>query len=142
MRDGIYAVDDPRFAGYCDRRATHIRKLCMVFSASRGDDLLITTDDFARALDVLETAEKKMAKVFGGLGTAPYAKITEKVLAYVRDKGRVSRSEVLKTFYRDLDMMILEQIEKTLQSMKALRVVISTEENEVYYEWILKNPNK
>jgi len=135
MRDGNPAISDPRFAGYCERRATHIRKLCMLFSASRGEDLLITASDFDRALDVLLAAEKKMDMVFSGLGTTPYAKITEKILNFFKERKRVSRSELLVVFYRDLDMNILDIIEKTLSAMKVIKVILDTRGGEVYYEW-------
>lgn len=135
IKEGNPVIADPRFAGYCERRATHVRKLCMLFSASRGEDLLITQNDFARSLDILTAAEKKMEKVFSGLGTTPYAKITEKILNFFQERKRVSRSELLVVFYRDLDMSILDTIEKTLVAMKVIRVIIDLKNNEVYYEW-------
>lgn len=51
------AVDDPRFAGYNERRATHIKKLMMVCSVARDDHLYIMEEDFYRALGLLERAE-------------------------------------------------------------------------------------
>ena len=135
-RAGNPAIDDPRFTGYCERRATHIRKLCMIFSASRGDDLLITSADFIRGIDVLTTAEKKMPKVFGGLGNAQYVKVTEKLLIFFKERKRVSRSELLVIFYRDLDMPTLETIEKTLSAMKVIKIKHDIAKGEVYYEWI------
>ena len=135
IKDGNPAIGDPRFAGYCERRATHIRKLCMLFSISRGEDLLIMQDDFERAMDVLTSAEKKMEKVFSGLGSTPYAKITEKILTFFKERKRVSRSELLIVFYRDLDMTILDTIEKTLSAMKVIKVKLDTQNGEVYYEW-------
>lgn len=137
-RAGKPAIEDPRFTGYCERRATHIRKLSMLFSCSRGNDLLITADDFNRAIEVLLKAEKKMPKVFGGLGSAQYARITEKLLEYFRDKGLVSRSELLVKFYRELDLTVLETIEKTLAAMKVIRIKINPDTSEVYYEWAKK----
>ena len=135
IKDGSPAIDDPRFAGYCERRATHIRKLCMLFSASRGEDLLIMADDFSRAMDVLMSAEKKMDKVFSGLGSTPYAKITEKILTFFKERKRVSRSELLIVFYRDLDMTILDTIEKTLVAMKVIKVEVQPQAGETYYVW-------
>lgn len=135
IKAGNPAIDDPRFAGYCERRATHIRKLCMLFSASRGEDLLIMADDFSRAMDVLMSAEKKMSMVFSGLGSTPYAKITEKILTFFKERKQVSRSELLIVFYRDLDMTILDTIEKTLVAMKVIKVDVRTQEGEVYYIW-------
>jgi hypothetical protein len=134
-RKGNPALSDPRFTGYCERRATHIRKLSILYSCSRSDDLIIQADDFNRALETLLAAEKKMPKVFGGLGTAQYARITEKLLVFISQKKLVSRSEVMVAFYRDMDMMVLETIERTLTAMKVIRIKIDTEHNEVWYEW-------
>jgi len=136
IRNGKPPLEDSRFAGYCERRATHVRKLSMIFSASRGGDLLIQADDFSRALIALETVEKKMTKVFSGLGSAPYAKITEKLLTFFKQKKKVSRSETLRQFHRELDMPMLETIEKTLAYMKVIKIKIVPEEMEAYYTWI------
>jgi len=135
IKAGNPPIDDPRFAGYCERRATHVRKMSMVFAASRAQDLLIIADDFERALNLLISAEQKMAKVFSGLGSAPYAKITEKLLRYFKQKGVVSRSETITLFHRDLDLTMLETIEKTLAAMKVIKIKINVEENETYYQW-------
>ena len=35
MRSGYMPVNDPRFAAYCERRTTHIRKVMMILSALR-----------------------------------------------------------------------------------------------------------
>lgn len=139
MRAGNPAIADPKFSGYCERRATHIRKLCMIFSSSRGEDLLITSNDFDRAIDVLLAAEKKMEMVFSGLGSTPYARITEKILNFFKERKKVSRSELLVVFYRDLDMNILDTIEKTLTAMKVIKVKLDPMNGEVYYEWIRKD---
>ena len=86
-------------------------------------------------MEVLLSAEKNMEKVFSGLGSTPYAKITEKILEFLKDRKRVSRSELLVVFYRDLDMNILEVIEKTLSAMKVIKVKIDPTQNETYYVW-------
>ena len=135
---GKAPIDDPRFAGYCERRATHLRKLCMIFSASRGDDMMITTDDFGRALKTLMAAEVKMPKVFGGLGTARYSQVTEKILTFLSNRNKVSRSELMVSFYRDLDLETLQIIENTLAAMKVISVTIDPLSKEVYYAYIGK----
>lgn len=132
-------INDPRFAGYCERRATHLRKLCMVFSASRGSDMLITSDDFERALKTLKAAEVKMVKVFSGLGSSKYSQVTDKILTYMASKKSVSRSELLLAFYRDLDMETLAIIESTLAAMKVIRVEIDPKKSgDTIYTYIRK----
>ena len=60
LDNGNPAVPDRRFAGYCERRATHLRKLMLVCSACRGDDLLINTADFHKAHALMKAAEVNM----------------------------------------------------------------------------------
>lgn len=133
MARGIFAINDPRFSGYCDRRATHVRKLAMLFSTSRGNDMMIQSDDFSRALNVLQAAEVKMPRVFAGLGTARFAAITEKIIQFLQAKKQVTRSELLLVFHRDVDAETLELIEKTLEAMKVISKKIDPMQNEVTY---------
>src|SRR5690606_24845749 len=71
-RQGKFPVSDPRFAGYCERRPVHLKKLCMVLNASHSNQKMITADDFQRALEIMQAAEMKMGKTFGGLGQNKY----------------------------------------------------------------------
>ena len=128
-------IEDTRFAGYLDRRATHLRKLAMVMSASRGTDRLITLPDIERADKVLKQVEAKMHKTFGGLGSSPYSAITDKVINYVRTKQTVKRSEVLRQFYRDLDPSILDVIEATMSQMKIVKVIRDIQNHDMTYEY-------
>ena len=72
LKAGKPPVHDPALVGYIGRRATHLRKLAMVLSVSRGDDLTITLKDFKRALALLIQTESKMHKAFTGLGSAKF----------------------------------------------------------------------
>ena len=98
--------------------------------------MLIQANDFERALKAMETVEQKMTKVFSGLGSAPYAKITEKLLTYFKDQKKVARSETIRQFHRELDMPMLETIEKTLEAMKVIKIAIDPTAGETYYIWI------
>ena len=73
IRKGRWPVEDPRFASYTSRRATHIKKICMALSASRGDDMLIHSEDFERATSIIEAAEKKMPRAFLGFKDNVYS---------------------------------------------------------------------
>ena len=136
--DNKPAIDDPRFAGYCDRRATHLRKLAIVISMSRGDKLVIEEADVDRARIILETTERKMPKVFGGLGKNPYSAITEKILMFIRMRKVVSRSVLMNRFYRDVDSGTLRMIEEVLTYMKVVRIVHKADGAEIMYEYIGK----
>ena len=134
--DGHPAIDDPRFAGYCERRATHLRKLMLVCSASRGDDLKITVPDFKRALQYLLDAERNMYKTFGGFGKSKSSDATETIKNYIEKVQYTTRRTVLSRFYRDVDAFTLTQIETTLVQMGCLKTKLIIESSDKAYEWI------
>lgn len=130
------ALKDPKFAGYNERRATHLRKLCMVCSASRRDSRIITKGDFDRALQILQSAEVKMERTFKGLGRSKYSELTMTVFDFIVSQERATRSEILRKFYLDVDDYTLDIISKTLVAMKAISITYDTTNNEVIYTLI------
>ena len=136
---GDLPVKDARFAGYCDRRATHIKKLAMIMAASRSDILVIDNDDFSRALDVMEKAEVKMPKAFSGLGTSDHVKITDKIIKFLsRSHEPIKKSTLLIQFFNDLDVTTWELIKAQLKAMKYIKVTIDAGLNpdQEEYKWI------
>lgn len=136
---GHPAIDDPRFSGYCERRATHIRKLMLVCSAARNDDLLITGEDFDRALKLLESAEVNMHKTFGGFGRSRTSEPTEIVKNYIEKVKFTTRKTVLRHFWRDIDAYTLNQVELNLEGSGYIHVRVTTKlikEGDKLYEWI------
>lgn len=136
LSKGKPAVEDIRFAAYCERRSTHLRKLMILASASRGDSLLLTGDDFARAKRILEAAETKMGKTFGGLGKSKTSDATEQILEYIKHVGTTTRSVLLTRFYRDIDNNTLQEIETMLENMKVVEIKLLTDNREKIYKWI------
>jgi len=128
---GVYAIQDPKFAGYCGRRATLVKKLCMIVSASEGDSLEITPDIFDKALKLMIFGEKKMARAFSGLGTARYAYATEQVLNFIARHKTVTRSQVLRYFFRDIDDYTFDIVARTLQKTGAIELTIPQGKDDV-----------
>jgi len=133
-KQGFSTVSDPRFDGYTARRATHLKKIAMCFAAAHSNELVLTRRDLDVALEVMEAAEKKMPKVFVGIGKARFADATESVLSFIQQRGYVSRADVLRRFFRDVDAYTLEQVEKSLEQMKSIRIVRDPEKRETFYE--------
>jgi len=129
-------IDDPRFTGYCERRATHIRKLMLICSAARGDDLIITEEDFHKAKGFLEEAELNMPKTFGGLGKSRYSDATEVIKNYIQAMGMTSRQALMTKFYRDVDPITMSTVEQTLRDARLIKVDIMPENGDKIYKWI------
>lgn len=138
LAKGELPIEDPRFASYCERRATHLRKLMMVMSASRGDSMIITQNDFDRALNLMTNTERKMHKTFGGLGQAKYAAVTEKIMEYIRALGMISRTELMRKFYRDVDSQTLKTIEEIMEMTKLISIDRVPMSGERVYKWVGK----
>lgn len=138
-KKGIYPIADHRFGGYCDRRATHVRKLCMIFSASRGSSMQIDDSDFNRALSILQATEINMPKAFSGLGKSQTSEATEQVLDMLLLKKKIRKSEVMRLLYRDIDSSTMEIVEKTLSSMRIMRVTLEPKSGDAIYEYTEPN---
>lgn len=139
LNRGEYPVEDSRFNGYAERRATHLRKLMMIMSASRGDDMMLTPNDFDRADKILHSCELKMSRTFGGLGQAKYANATEKVMDYIRSmKAPVSRQDVMAKFYRDVDGATMRIIEEVMEQTGFVKITHMVSTGNKVYQWVGK----
>lgn len=136
LSKGNFPVEDPRFNGYAERRATHIRKLMMIMSASRGSSMVITKEDFSRANKILKATELKMSRTFGGLGKAKYSDSTEKVMDYIKHVGSASRKDVMRKFYRDVDSATMKIIEEVMEQMQVVRISATVSSGDKIYTWI------
>ena len=130
------AIPDSRFAGYCERRATHLRKLMIICSAGRGDDLKIVDEDFHAAMRLLKGAEINMHKTFGGFGKSRISDQTEQIKNYIQQVGITTRKLLMAKFYRDVDPQTLSAIEETLIQLGVLQVKLNVEDRDKVYKWI------
>lgn len=137
---GKAAVDDPRFSGYNERRATHLRKLLMVCSAARSDDLWITEDDFHRAVKLLNGAEVNMHKTFGGFGRSRNSDATEAIKDWIEKVGITTRKQVLQRFYRDVDVQTMNIVEETLRQMGCIKIKPTKDMLDKVYTWCKESP--
>lgn len=109
--------EDARFAGYIERRPTHLLKMSTILSASRSNSMGVDVQDFERALHMLESAEKTMRNTFGGMGRAPIGDIISRILVLVRNLKEMEFGEILRRFYYDSDRDELERAVTTLEGM-------------------------
>lgn len=109
---------EPRLEGYLTRRGIHVQKLCMIVNASRRDgNMVMTEEDFDRALSILKEAEKKMPRVFSGFGRAEYSASIHDVMRTIAKAGSISIGDLLRVHYQDVDMDTLHKICVTLHKI-------------------------
>lgn len=105
-----YSIEDPRFSGYKERRATHIIKLCMILSAGKSSDMLITKDIFEEALDLITRTEVNMPKTFQGVGRSNEAETTVAIMEVVEHRKVINYSELVSMFYHDANRQTIRMI--------------------------------
>lgn len=87
----------PRLLHYCTRRKAHLYRLSMIAAIDRGNVLLLTKDDFNRAMGWMLEAEQDMAKIFKAATTdGSGAAAMDEICHFVLSHETVSESKVIK----------------------------------------------
>lgn len=76
--------DHSRLQTYSTRRLAHAIKLCIILSAARSSDLIISKEDFLGAKALLEEAEQFMPEVFKEISASSQAVHIEEAFNFVR----------------------------------------------------------
>jgi len=97
-------LSSERFGGYIARKQTHIHKLAMVISASRGSDLVIHEDDLQTAEAFVTATEADMTKVFESIGMTPQTRNVQEIIAAVKAYGKITRRDLLRIMIRYMSM--------------------------------------
>ncbi len=101
-------VDSDKFVGYNERRALHIRKLCMIISVSESSSREMKERHFSRALHILEMTEAQMSNAFYGLGSGTASQSLPKVLMFLQTVGEILWSDLLRRFQLEMGLADLE----------------------------------
>ncbi len=80
-------MDSKMLEGYAARKQTHLHKLAMVLSVSRGDSMQIEIEDLQLANQMLEDLEQDMPKVFSKIGRTEQSVKAEEFLEMIARKG-------------------------------------------------------
>lgn len=137
VQEGDFPIKDPAFHHYCGRRGTLLKKISMVMAASAREGFVIEKEDIQKALEAMEEAERKMAGLFASVGRSAVSRQGSLISNYVRDHKGAWKSEILREFLQDISLEALEDVEKTLEVAKMIKVVRDTEKADTRYEWIL-----
>jgi hypothetical protein len=111
------------FREYESRRQVHLMKLCIIFSASRSNEMVLRDIDFNRALEELTLVEEKMFKVFLGVGELKDAQVIANIVNYVESVGEIRYDELYKVFVYDIDAKrFMEAISNLIRAGKLTKV--------------------
>ena len=108
---------DERVAGYYQRKHIHVHKVAMILSVAERDDKIITEAHFNKAVEILEETEKKMPRALSSIGRNPFASDLEAILDYINMEGSVTKKQLIKRFYHNLESRQLEELVSSLVVM-------------------------
>ena len=98
-RDAPSRMDDQMMEGYGARKQTHLHKLAMVLSASRGASMQIEKEDLELAHQMLADIEQDMHRVFSRIGRSEDSMQAERFIDFVRRKGSIPYADAYKMIH-------------------------------------------
>lgn len=122
---------DERFGGYLARKQTHIHKLAMVIAAARSSRLEITAEHLATADRMVSDLEEDMQKVFARIGRSEDSVHTERLLAYIRQRGKVEWAAAYQHVHRYFPG--LRDYENIVAGLVKSRLVQIVQEGAAFY---------
>lgn len=109
----------PKLIHYATRRRVHLYKLSMVSAIDRSDVLILTADDFNRAMTWLTAAEATMPDIFkAGAGNAD-AKAMDEIYHYVLTmsaRGPVPERKIINFAKERVPLHSIDRVVKTMES--------------------------
>ena len=118
---------DKKFDGYCGRRRKHLITLSMVCCASHSDEMIITSEDIERAIELLAEVEMKMGKVFKGMGRSGTSDLLNDAIAFVATSAvqDVPLFQFARHFEGDMDKFEMDRVITTMEAMNLIKIVKS-----------------
>lgn len=115
-------MQDDMLRGYVSCRATHLRKVAMVMSASRSQDMIITAEDIERALKIMEATERNMPRAFQMEHSSSTSDVVKQLRAYIDQNKSASRDRIWQAFYMTVDPYMIEKAMKVIEAMNVYDV--------------------
>jgi len=116
---------DKKFDGYCGRRRKHLITLAMVCCASHSDEMVITSYDIERAIDLLAEVEMKMGKVFKGMGRSGTSDLLNDAIVFITNSQSqdIPLFQFARHFEGDMDKFEMEKVIATMEAMQLIKVM-------------------
>jgi len=106
---------DANLSSYLGRRGTTLQKVAMVFSASRGDSMEVTSDDFTYASEAMRKVELSMPNLFQAITSTVDGQVCQDILLWLQAQGPTTRTNVVRKFSHKLHARGLDEALATLE---------------------------
>lgn len=86
----------PRLLHYCTRRKEHLYRLSMVAAIDRSSALVLTKDDFNRAMGWMGEAEIGMPQIFKTQSETSDGAVMDEMLHFVQKRGSLKEQDLIR----------------------------------------------
>lgn len=93
-------LDQDQFGGYLARKQTHIHKLAMILSASRGNTLQITPQILEEAAALVTGLEPDMNRVFAKIGQNEITRLAQNLVEIIQKDGPTEQWQLYQHVFR------------------------------------------
>ncbi len=129
--------DHPKLIGFNARRMEHLLKLCMIASAADSDDLIITLDHYAEALDWLVELETFMPDIFKSMTRGGDAEAMEEcyyfaVKQYMRKEEPVPEHMIYAFLQQRSPAHSISRIIEIMVSSRMFKQVLGSDLGKAY----------
>lgn len=123
-----YSEADYKMHGFFERLPAHIHKVAMLIHLAHSDELVLNLADFKESISLLKMVEKGLPDTFQAIGKNPYTVDMNRIMAFVREKGRTTKEEIRQRFYHAASPAMLSELIDGLSDMGkiAVRVIDET----------------
>jgi hypothetical protein len=114
----------------------------MSVKAAYSDELELNTQDFETAIAYLKEIEVKLPNVFVGIGRNKYVIDVKTMAAYIREKQRIARKDMLEEFYSIAEPDMLDRLIKSLMDLELVEQEVEFDDPKTgsgqhyFYKWV------
>lgn len=101
-------------SGFKDRKQSHILKLAMIISASRGESKIITHEHWAEAVALVDNAEKCFPKAFSSVDERMELRPYYELRDVIKLHGKIDRQTIFATYSKKY---LLREMKQALDAM-------------------------
>jgi hypothetical protein len=126
VNDAQHPFNDAILSAYCERRQTLVIKLSMIVNVSRSDEMILSLEDFGRAVALLEEVEKDMPLALSGMGRGEHADVLSRLMEEIMYSKSCAMEDIMWKFRSDITMRELELHLVSLEAMGFCTYVVNT----------------
>lgn len=110
-------ADSESEANFRARVKSHVIKLAIAFSVSKGDSLTLDKFDVSNAIAEIDKVIGNVKKLFRGVGDSTDAPNISRVQSFIEKHGATTKKEIFSTTYRHMSWEDLDRILWILESL-------------------------